>query len=304
MQHTLGGVSPSPRIECNLPRSQAVPDRRWDHGRRKALSELTIDELRLELLTSHLGGLGNQRAFEEAQATRPAIAIAMLDVDGLKALNDSFGHAAGDALLRVTAACLSTCGADAYHLSGDEFLLTASNLPELQEAVECARVLLSDSSIRVSVGALRGATFSVGIGTGERALSDAMLALCRDKNRREASGLRKRGELCGLTPVSQQHSVGVGKANTFAQAGPLLTHQHQPETHAPMNDLQQTPAPNEFTVITGLIAWDESNIHVCDVADDEDEEYVSLDGLIAWDESNIHLCDLPMVKRVEVSVIS
>jgi diguanylate cyclase (GGDEF)-like protein len=48
----------------------------------------------------------------------------MIDLDGLKAINDRFGHAAGDASLQMTARCLRACAGDAgmiYRIGGDEF---------------------------------------------------------------------------------------------------------------------------------------------------------------------------------------
>ena len=59
-----------------------------------------------------LTGLPNRRAFDEdlarevarAARTGAPLAVAMLDVDRFKAVNDGHGHAAGDAVLRVVAA--------------------------------------------------------------------------------------------------------------------------------------------------------------------------------------------------------
>ena len=61
-----------------------------------------------------LTGLPNRRSWDEtlateevrAERTRSALAIAVVDLDGLKHANDSGGHRAGDALLRTTAATL------------------------------------------------------------------------------------------------------------------------------------------------------------------------------------------------------
>jgi len=85
-----------------------------------------------------LTGLNNRRSGEQRLAEeisrsqrhgRP-LTILLLDLDGLKQLNDKFGHAAGDVLIRQFAARLSTAirGSDlAVRLGGDEFLVL---LPE------------------------------------------------------------------------------------------------------------------------------------------------------------------------------
>ncbi len=56
-------------------------------------------------------------------------AVAMIDVDGLKAVNDTYGHQAGDAVLTTVAGVLSTDGTIAGRYGGDEFVavLTGAN---------------------------------------------------------------------------------------------------------------------------------------------------------------------------------
>jgi diguanylate cyclase (GGDEF)-like protein/PAS domain S-box-containing protein len=97
--------------------------------------------------TDALTGAGNRRAFDaamQAQLGDPAsppgeqrdlpLTLVVLDVNGLKALNDRLGHPAGDALLLAfTAAARLACRAQdrVYRLGGDEFaLLFMGHLPE------------------------------------------------------------------------------------------------------------------------------------------------------------------------------
>ena len=91
-----------------------------------------IERLAASARTDPLTGLANRRAFEQAleqrlAATAPeTFAVLMLDVDGLKQVNDASGHAAGDAVLRRVASVLSSDlrGTDlATRWGGDEFLL-------------------------------------------------------------------------------------------------------------------------------------------------------------------------------------
>jgi diguanylate cyclase (GGDEF)-like protein len=91
-----------------------------------------IERLAASARTDPLTGLANRRAFEQALDQRLAgdapetFAMLMLDVDGLKQVNDARGHAAGDAVLKRVASVL-TAGlreADlATRWGGDEFLL-------------------------------------------------------------------------------------------------------------------------------------------------------------------------------------
>lgn len=96
-------------------------------------SEQRSEEKKIEFLSYHdqLTGLYNRRFYEEelnrldTKRNLP-IAIVMGDVNGLKLINDSFGHVAGDELLkRVAALMQSTCRADDIlaRLGGDEFVI-------------------------------------------------------------------------------------------------------------------------------------------------------------------------------------
>ncbi|WP_423140790.1 putative bifunctional diguanylate cyclase/phosphodiesterase [Parablastomonas sp. CN1-191] len=89
---------------------------------------------RLELLglTDSLSGLPNRRAlhrhFPEFDATANA-AMALLDLDGFKQVNDHYGHVIGDRLIKECAAIFTAaCGDEArvYRLGGDEFAFLAT----------------------------------------------------------------------------------------------------------------------------------------------------------------------------------
>jgi diguanylate cyclase (GGDEF)-like protein len=87
---------------------------------------------------------------------------ALFDLDGFKAYNDSFGHPAGDALLRRLGASLAEAsgplGATAYRLGGDEFCVIAP-LEAFGRGpmVESARAALSERGPGFSIGASGGA---------------------------------------------------------------------------------------------------------------------------------------------------
>lgn len=77
-----------------------------------------------------LSGLWTREAFENRAvhtlARRPHVAVILCDLDGFKAVNDTHGHAAGDAAIRAAAGSLTDAldgrpGAVAARLGGDEF---------------------------------------------------------------------------------------------------------------------------------------------------------------------------------------
>jgi diguanylate cyclase (GGDEF)-like protein/PAS domain S-box-containing protein len=98
--------------------------------------------------SDHLTGLPNRRSFEErmvqaiARARRSAMpmALAYLDVDHFKQINDSLGHASGDSVLREFARRLSATvrATDTVaRLAGDEFVIV---LEQVGSARECGRI--------------------------------------------------------------------------------------------------------------------------------------------------------------------
>src|SRR5215471_281139 len=102
-------------------------ERRVALENRRLVSEMSVEEMRRELLTSQVTGLPNRRAFDEAG---PAPATAMADMDGLKALN-KFGYEVGNAVLLAMAHALRRVGLETYHDKGDEFLCRGADMDEL-----------------------------------------------------------------------------------------------------------------------------------------------------------------------------
>lgn len=106
------------------------------------------------------GELALTHEMERARRARVPLTIAIVDVDGLKAVNDHDGHAAGDALLRAVAMAI-TSSLRSYDVTvrwgGDEFVCALSGVGA---EVGAARV----EDVRRSLEALRpGATISAGI---------------------------------------------------------------------------------------------------------------------------------------------
>ena len=155
-----------------------------------AMVEEKTGQLRHQALHDSLTGLPNRvLALERAaqmlararRGDRP-IAALYVDVDGFKQVNDSFGHAAGDELLRQVAGRLATVvreGDTAARLGGDEFvvLVEGSTLdagPELV-AERLLEVLRAPYDLGGEIGRELTITASVGIAFGLRETPDELL---------------------------------------------------------------------------------------------------------------------------------
>ena len=86
-----------------------------------------------------------EQAVHRARRSGASLAVLFLDLDGFKGVNDRFGHAEGDQLLKTVAARLVACvraGDSVARLGGDEFAVLVedgSGVPELEKL--CERIL-------------------------------------------------------------------------------------------------------------------------------------------------------------------
>ena len=106
-----------------------------------------------------LTGLLNRQAFYDdcKQFSKEIGAIASLDMNGLKELNDTKGHQAGDVALRNIGECLKSFedhNTQAYRIGGDEFIILFFH--DHEDMIDIMKQQIKDDVIR------RGYTISVG----------------------------------------------------------------------------------------------------------------------------------------------
>jgi diguanylate cyclase (GGDEF)-like protein/PAS domain S-box-containing protein len=165
---------------------------------RKQLEE----DLAHQAFHDSLTGLANRallrdrldQVFRRAGRTHRSVAVLYLDLDGFKAINDSLGHDAGDAVLREVASRLASTvrdGDTVARLGGDEFaVVTQESARCLDEGSAIAERILQALSAPIAVADdAVVVTASVGIagtaaaGSVAEVLSDADSAMYRAKAR-------------------------------------------------------------------------------------------------------------------------
>src|SRR6185503_7510377 len=125
--------------------------------------------------------LSNRRHFEESVSREIAysahsgspLALLLIDVDGLKPINDERGHDAGDAALQLVAESLrQTCRSRdlAARWGGDEFVVLAPRTNGEQALILATRIRATLTSLAsAQAGALPAVSVSIGISDLERA---------------------------------------------------------------------------------------------------------------------------------------
>ena len=139
--------------------------------------KLAVSLSQVQHLANHdsLTGLPNralfsdrlQRAILKARREKSLFALLYIDIDRFKSINDQFGHAAGDEVLKAACNRMMACIRDSDslgRLGGDEFVVLLEDLRTPEDALEIAKKIQSAIALGVSVdGELINTTISIGI---------------------------------------------------------------------------------------------------------------------------------------------
>jgi diguanylate cyclase (GGDEF)-like protein len=124
-----------------------------------------------------------QSAITLAQRRRSRTALIFLDIDHFKDINDSLGHATGDAALQWVARRLEGAVRDSDAVGrhgGDEFLVLLAEVSRMADAALIAKKIISDIALPCQLGAhLLELSVSVGIAVypDDALQADALIAL-------------------------------------------------------------------------------------------------------------------------------
>ena len=165
----------------------------------------TLERLRGAADLDHLTGLANRRRFRVALTGEVErwrrygvpCALLLLDIDHMKAINDSFGHPAGDLVIREIASTLTRVSRDndtAARLGGEEFALLFAGIDGTKAEFAAKRLL--DTLAEQEVEGVGSISVSIGVAScpdhadSERALyaaSDQALYVAKNEGRKRVA---------------------------------------------------------------------------------------------------------------------
>jgi diguanylate cyclase (GGDEF)-like protein len=182
-------------------RHRPMPDGGWV-ATHEDITEQRQSEVKIEYMAHHdaLTDLANRvllnERLEQALGRRihreEMVAVHHLDLDQFKAVNDTFGHPAGDKLLRIVAERLRSLVGETdtiARMGGDEFVIVQAPIADPADATVLAQLIIESMSAPFELDghqAVIGASIGIAVGPNDglrpdRLLRNADLALYRAK---------------------------------------------------------------------------------------------------------------------------
>ena len=182
-------------------RHRPMPDGGWV-ATHEDITEQRASEVKIEYMAHHdaLTDLANRvllnERLEQALGRRihreEMVAVHHLDLDQFKAVNDTFGHPAGDKLLKIVAERLRALVGETdtiARMGGDEFVIVQAPITDPADATALAQLIIGSISEPFDLDghqALIGASIGIAVGPNDglrpdRLLRNADLALYRAK---------------------------------------------------------------------------------------------------------------------------
>jgi diguanylate cyclase (GGDEF)-like protein len=147
---------------------------------------LTEQKLAMTAKTDPLTGLYNRRAglemledlYSQSRKAERPLTVGFADIDGLKMINDTYGHGTGDAMIRSAADVLKKhVGKEGIvcRLGGDEFVLILPGINQMQAMLMAEQI--KNGVARCFVGGTRGISISFGFKQAEYSKEETAASL-------------------------------------------------------------------------------------------------------------------------------
>ena len=171
-------------------RHRPMPDQGWV-ATHEDITEQRRSEVKIEYMAHHDGltGLANrtllnerlEQALSRGTNCKDMVAVHHLDLDQFKAVNDTFGHPAGDKLLRIVADQLRglvRASDTIARMGGDEFVIVQAPIADPAQATSLAEAIVELMNAPFDIDghqAVVGASVGIAIGPGDGSTPEALL---------------------------------------------------------------------------------------------------------------------------------
>ncbi len=210
-------------------------------------------ETKAHALTDPMTGLPNARSLqmqfgkEVQRAARSGIAfqVLVLDLDGFKAVNDTFGHKVGDEMLRGVGKVISEQLREYDFLArygGDEFVALIPEAGQEHVADLCARIEKAVASFRLSIDSNRYASVGVSVGAAgypANGQSFDQMMIAADKAMYNSKVSRKQKRLLARQAQTAPLSEVLAQATEFV-ASPAPADDEKPSNDGIIVELDET----------------------------------------------------------------
>jgi diguanylate cyclase (GGDEF)-like protein len=227
VDQTLGQQLPGPfgeHVRQSIQRATDLTDRLAHQARRDVLTDMANRAAVLERLAESI---------ERCSRNHGSVALLFIDLDGFKAVNDAYGHAAGDEVLKVVGARISDIvrGGDlAARLGGDEFVVIVERSDNTDLVVGLGERIIGviEQPIGVGSGEVR-LSASIGVATSTMDSTPLSILGFADQATYEAKRAGKARVLCfdsDMQAASEQradieralrHGLSAGELELFVQ---------------------------------------------------------------------------------------
>ena len=216
------------------------------------------DRLRFDAGHDSLTGLANRTLFSERTAgalehNDEGVSVLFVDLDDFKNVNDSLGHAAGDALLAEVAERLQACVTSedtVARFGGDEFAVLLENTPNRRDVAAVARKALEALNDPIDLGARTvRASASIGIATYDDHTKDVESLMRNADVAMYLSKARGKGRFEFFE--SQMHEEAMERLDLKADLQKAIEENQFILHYQPIFDLDS----GDVTLVEALIRW-------------------------------------------------
>ena len=243
----LETVSETKQPVPEVPTERRVNENVDRRAKLEEMKKLDPEAFHREIFVDKKSGILNKRAYVEAEKT-PSPHTVSIDADSLAWVNDNMSHLKGDEMLeRIGRVLGEEFGEDAYHVSGDEFIVRGDDAAKLEEGMQRAKLRLRRMRVQ---DAQRVVTPSITWGIGaNREAADVVMNEAKVRRLKEGKRADRKLPPVGMRPKPNAAAAAGATTEQTTDVPPV-----PPDVLASEDNLDDDEAWKEEVTETALTA--------------------------------------------------